>query len=277
MKALILTEFYKLIKQSRTYYAIGAVLLIEIIILFVAFYQGKTIIDVLLKSLQDSFYFEGTLLNGNLIIYMILNSLWFHLPLILMIIVSGMLTVEYKDGTLQSVMLQPVSKWKFMTAKYIVAIVFTLTMVLIMAITAFVLSYGLFGKGDLVVYLNGLIFFTNEDAFIRLIEAFASGAVSMVFFSVVSLTLAVVFKEGAKTWIISALFLIISNLFLNIDLKIEWLNRIFFAKLNDTWQFFFYSEIDWNRIYWNNFLLIVYILIFMVVGVYIFNKKDIGT
>ncbi len=67
-----------------------------------AYYQGKYILDTLLSTLQESFIFEGELLNGNLIIYIILNSLWFHVPLILMIVVSGMLTAEFKDGTIQS-------------------------------------------------------------------------------------------------------------------------------------------------------------------------------
>ncbi len=79
---------------------------------FSAWYQGSNIIDILLDNLRKSFYFKGSLLNGNLLVYLILNTLWFHLPLILMIIVSGSLTSEYKDRTIQTIMLQPVSKWK---------------------------------------------------------------------------------------------------------------------------------------------------------------------
>ncbi|WP_353683094.1 ABC transporter permease, partial [Pseudoalteromonas sp. S407] len=52
--------------------------------------------------------------------YLILNTQWFHLPLILMIVVSGTLTTEYKDRTIQTTMLQPVKKGQFILAKYIV-------------------------------------------------------------------------------------------------------------------------------------------------------------
>lgn len=276
MKALIQAEFIKLFKQSRTYFAIGAILLIETIILISAYFEGSTVIDILLDNLKQSFYFEGELLNGNLLIYLILNTLWFHIPLILMIIISGLLTSEYKDGTLQTVMLQPVKKSKFIAAKFIVSVLFTLMMVLLLAITSFGLSYSLFGRGDLVVYLEQLSFFTSDEAFYRLVGSFLVGAVSMVFFSVVSLALAILFRDSAKTWIIAAFFLIISNLLTQVDFGNEVLNSGLFFKLNDTWQYFFYFEIPGALIIQNTIILVAYTLAIAGFGIYWFNHKDIG-
>jgi ABC-2 type transport system permease protein len=276
MKALIIAEISKLFKQSKTYYAIGCLFMIEAIVLFSAYYQGSNIIDLLLENLKKSFYFKGSLLNGNLLVYLILNTLWFHLPLILMIIISGTLTSEYKDRTIQTIMLQPVSKWKYIVSKYIVAIGFTILVVFLVALTAFLFSYGIFGKGDLVVYLNNLNFFESNDAFRRLQWAFVSGALSMIFFSVASLTIAVIFKEATKTWIVSAFFLIFSNILLKVEFSNYWFNRLFFAKLNDTWQYFFYYQIEWTTVYENSILSIGYTVLFMCTGIYLFHKKDIG-
>jgi ABC-2 type transport system permease protein len=145
-----------------------------------------------------------------------------------------------------------------------------------MAIHAFSLSYGIFGRGDLVVYLNSLNFFESKDAFYRLRLSFVSGALSMIFFSVVSLTIAVIFKDAAKTWIVSAFFLILSNILLKVEFSNHWVNRYFFVKLNDTWQYFFYYKIDWPVIFRNSALLILYSFLFMALGIYLFEKKDIG-
>ncbi len=276
MQYLLKAEIYKLFKQSKTYYALGALFSIELLILFSAYYQGTTIIDLLLENLKQKFYFEGTLLNGNLLIYLILNTLWFHLPLILMIVVSGTLTSEYKDRTLQTIMLQPVSKWKYIFSKYLVAIGFTLLVVGLLAASSFGLSYAFFGKGDLVVYLNGLNFFDATDAIKRLQWSFLSGALSMVFFSVASLTIAILFKEATKTWILSAFFLILSNILLKVDFGDNWFNQLFFAKLNDTWQYFFYYTINWQQVIFNSVLSFAYCMLFMGAGIYWFHKKDIG-
>ena len=276
MKALLQAEAFKLIKQSKTYYALAAILVIELLIFITAYYQGSTILDLLLDNLKQSFYFQGTLLNGNLIMYIVLNSLWFNVPLILMIVTSGLVTDEYKDGSLQTVMLQAVKKWKFILAKYVMAVLFTIVVIALIMLSTFVLAYSIFGKGDLVVYINTLNFFKSADAFHRICLAFASGTVAMVFYSMASITLAILIKDSAKTWIAAALFLIITNLLLKVDLGIPVLNNYFFPKLIDTWQQLFYFETNWLTIGINNAILILYCLAFAATGTYVFNKKDIG-
>ncbi|WGF91419.1 ABC transporter permease [Aequorivita marisscotiae] len=274
MRQLVYLEIYKLCKQSRTYYAILALLFIETVVLVSGYYQGAEILDIVLANLKDTFYFEGNLLNGNLIIYFILNSFWFHVPLLCMIIVSGLFTTEYEDKTLQTVLMQPVVKWKYLLAKYITAILFTVVLVLFLAATSFVFSYAIFGTGDLVVYSDGLTFFEQDEAFLRLCYAFLIGTLSLVFFSVVSLTLAVLFKESFKTLIVAALFLIISTLLLKIDLPNDFLNQIAYFKLNNTWQNFFTFTIDWQVILVNTSLLLVYTLVTVGIGLFVFQKND---
>ena len=84
MRWLLYAEMLKLVKQSKTYYALAAIFAIQLLIFITAYYQGSAILDLLLNNLRQSFYFEGKLLNGNLIMYIVLNSLWFNVPLILM-------------------------------------------------------------------------------------------------------------------------------------------------------------------------------------------------
>jgi len=276
MRLLLSAELLKLVKQSKTYYALGSIMVIETLILITAYFQGSTILDLLLDNLKQSFYFEGTLLNGNLIMYIVLNSLWFNVPLILMIVTSGIVTDEYKDGTMQTLMLQAVDKWKVITAKYIVAVLFTLLVIGFMMLTTFILSYSIFGSGDLVVYINTLNFFEADDAFHRICWAFASGALTMIFYCVASMTLAIFIREAAKTWIAAALFLIITTLLLKVDFVVPVINTYFFPKLIDTWQQLFYYRLDWNQIFINNAILILYTLLFAAAGTYVFHKKDIG-
>lgn len=276
MIGLIRIEFFKLFRQRRTYLSLIAILIIEIVVLAVAYFQGSEILDTLLESLKDSFYFKGDLLNGNLLAYLLLNSLWFHFPLILMIIVSGMITSEYEDKTLQTVFLQPVSKTKFLLSKYITAAIFTVGTVFILALTAFVFCYVLFGTGDLIVYLDGLNFFPQQEAFRRLCLAFATGAVSMVLYTVASLTIGVFLRQTIKTWIIAAVFLIVSNLFTQVNIPWLYLDQWFYAEFNTAWQYFFYFDIPAESVVRSLLGLVVYIGLFSWIGVRAFKKQDIG-
>ena len=274
MKAFLFAEIYMIFRQKRTYYGLAAILIIELFIIAGSWYQGNDIISVLLENLTQNFYLKGNLLNGHLVLYIVLNSLWFNLPLILMIIVSGFLTNEYKDGTIQTVMLQAVSKRDYIFSKYFVSILFTLIVVLFLVMSASLMAYVFFGVGDLITYLDGLNFIESDQAIVRIALAFLSGALLMCFYSVVSLTIAVVFKEITVTWIVSALFLILSNLLLKIDFGM--LDYWFFPKLIDTWQYFFYYTIPWEAVHLNHLLLVINTAAFMTLGIILFLKRDIG-
>lgn len=269
-------EAYKLLRQKKTYFALAAIFAIEGIVFGVALYQGQAVLETLLQSLRDSFLFEGNLLNGNLLTYLLLNSLWFHIPLILMIILSGMMTTEYQDGSIQTVFLQPVSKTQFLLAKYIVAAAFTELVVILLAISSFVFSYAFFGKGDLIVLIETLNFFESADAFNRLALAFVFGMFTMVFFTVMSITFAVLLKDSIRTWIGSALVLIVANLLTQVDLPYLAMNDWFLPKLLNTWQFLFYYDIEWGSITRNLSLMVLYTVLMGWWGIHTFNKRAIG-
>nr|WP_315146621.1 ABC transporter permease [uncultured Flavobacterium sp.] len=275
MWQLMRIEWFKLFKQQRTYWALAAILIIEGLVLVGAYFQGTEIIELLLENLRKSFYFKGKLLNGNLMIYLLLNTLWFHLPLILMILVSGMMTTEYKDKTLQATFLQPVKKGSFILSKYLVALQLTILVLFFLALTSILLSNALFGQGDLIVYLESLNFFTNEEAKERILFAFISGGFSMLFYTVVSMTLAIIIKEATATWIASTFFLVFTNLLLKIDLNSTFLNQWTYVKLIDSWQYFFYPEVEWEQVSFNTVLLFFYSVVTALFGSYLFIKKDL--
>ena len=228
-----------------------------------------------LENLRESFEFQGNLLNGNLIIYLVLNSFWFHIPLILMIVVSGFLTAEYKDRTVEAVLLQPVSKQHYIISKYIAALVFTAFILGILILSTFILSYLFFGKGDLVVFLEGLSFYNSAEAFNRLMIAFLVGSLTMFFYAVVSITLAVLFQEATVTWIVAALFLIGTTLLLRFEFDSKWVNSLFFPKLTDSWQYVFFSEIPFRTILNKSLVLTGYTVVIAWIGIRVFQKRDI--
>jgi ABC-2 type transport system permease protein len=275
MMQLILMELFKMFRQRQTYYAVGAVLILEGFILMSAFYQGREILEVLLENLRESFEFQGDLMNGNLVIYLVLNSFWFHMPLILMIVVSGFLTAEYKDRTVEAALLQPVSRAGLIVSKYLAAVAFTAAILLLLAATTFCISYAFFGRGDLVVFLDGLSFFEHPGASRRLVYAFITGSNTMMFYAVSSLTLAVIFKEATVTWIVAAIFLIINTLLLRLDLDSEFFEFYFLPKLTDSWQQLFYPEIPWAVILKKNAVLWAYTLGAAALGTAIFIKRDV--
>lgn len=275
MRNLLRTELFRIFRQRKTFYAIAAVFILEAIIMISAYVQGREILDLFLENLTDTFEFNGNLLNGNLIVYLVLNSFWFHIPLILMVVVSGFLTSEYQDRTVEAVLLQPVSKFKFIVAKYVAALLFTSFILTVLISTTFLFAYLVFGDGDLVVYLEGLSFFEPDVAFPRLVWAFAAGSATLFFYATVSLTLAVLLREATATWIAAALFLLVTTLLLRFDFGSDWVNTYFFPKLTDSWQALFFQEIPWNDIFVKVMVLLGYSALVALLGIGVFVKRDI--
>jgi hypothetical protein len=60
MMSLLWAEIYKLFRQGKTYYALGALFMIEAVVMVSAYFEGNNIIEILLDNLRKSFYFEAT-------------------------------------------------------------------------------------------------------------------------------------------------------------------------------------------------------------------------
>jgi len=271
MIQLINIELLKLVRQRRTYYGLLAILLIEIVIMLGAWYQGNEILNTLLDTLTKSFILQGNLMNGNLVQYLILNSLWFNLPLIIIVIVTGILASEYKDETLQSLFLQSINRRKLIFSKYISAFLFTTLSILILGLSSIVASFLLFGKGDLITYLGKLNFIPHEIALQRILLAYLSGTLLLLFYSALSITVVVIFKETITSWIVSVFFLIINGLLAKFDLG--QLNYWLLPKLTDSWQLFFQYEVPWSLVLHNHLMLFLYLVVTIMFGAIIFTKR----
>lgn len=275
MKHLLWAECLKLLRQRSFYIALLAVMLVQGVIYIVSYFQGAEILDLLLSNLSSGFYFSGNLLNGNLILYMVLNSLWFNLPLILMMVTTTLVTSEYRDRTFQTLFLRGVPKRSMIASKYFISVGFSIAVVLLLASSAFAFSYVFFGKGDLVVYLGSLNFIPHEDAVNRLMIAFLLGCQSMIFFTVVSLSLAIIFRENLSAWVVSLVFLVLSNILMKVETGWELLDIWSFARLQETWQYLFYYEIPVDRIWRNVGIMALYTVLAALPGYYWFTKKEV--
>lgn len=274
MMSLAKIELFKLLRQKRTLYGVGVIFAIELFIVAGAYVQGKDILELLLENLSKNFVLEGNLMNGNLVMYLVLNSLWFNFPLIMMILVSGILTNEYKDGTIQTIFLQAVSKRQFILGKFTTAIVFSILVSLFVLVTSLLMAYSIFGNGDLITYLAGLNFFPPEQALHRILVGFASGILLMIFYAVTSISLAVWFKDQTITWILCAFVLIFNGLLLKVDFGV--FNQWLLPKMTNAWQQFFYFKLNWSLITHQHLLLLCYTILIGVLGGVSFMKKEIG-
>ena len=296
MWTLLKIELFKIFKRSRTYIAFGAITAIIILIQAALKYDGKSYIDLLLNNLKDSFElsdeFKSGILNGYLICYMILNTLLIQMPLLVALIAGDSIAGEANMGTLRLSLTKPVSRTQYMVVKFMASVIYTLGLLLWMALLALFGSMLLFGTNDLVVLRSDSIEqMKSFDVLWRYVAAFGYAAVALTTVASLAFLLSV-FAENSigpiiATMSIVIVFTILSGL--NIPIYDDTIKPWLFTSHMVGWKGFFYVKADADGTTINGSIenlpaimrslsiLVAYVVLFAGAAILIFRKKDILT
>jgi ABC-2 type transport system permease protein len=241
-------------------------------------WEGQDVFAFLTQNLAESFYMQGNLINGYMASYLVLNFLWVHIPLLIVIVTGDLLSGEANAGTYRILLTRPVSRIQLVTAKFITGIVYSLITVLFLAVLSMGLGYILFGKGDLIVLMGVLNIFPEDDVFWRFAMAYIFGFLSMTAVASLSILLSGLSNNSLGPILSTMAIIIIFTLISSLDIKLFAIIQPFlFTTYLNTWQLFFSFDIDRGEILKNAAVLAGYVVIFYGITVFYFNRKDILT
>jgi ABC-2 type transport system permease protein len=270
-------EFIKIAAKPRSYIGIGAITLIVGIILFAMYVDGKNFISFVTSPFEQSLSFEGNILNGNLIAFVILQMLIIHVPLLIALVTGDLISGEGTMGTIRLLLTKPISRTSILFSKYIAGCVYTLVILLWMGFMALIIGKWLFGEGDLLVLnSDGLIVLQQHDLGWRFACGFTVAYLSLIMIATLSLTLSC-FSDNSigpivTTMAIIILFTIIGTLDVPVLQKIH---PYLFTTHMMAWRSFFEDPLPKEKIINSLIILLVHIVGLLSVAVYKFNKKDI--
>lgn len=270
-------EIIKIAAKPRSYIGIGAVTLIVAIILIAMRIDGLSFISFLTAPFEQSLSFEGNILNGNLMAFVILQMLIIHVPLLIALVTGDQISGEGAMGTIRILLTKPISRTSILFSKYLAGCAYTLIMLLWLIFMALIVGKIMFGSGDLMVLNSeGLMVFKENDVAWRFACGFSLAFLSMVMIATLSLTFSC-FSDNSigpivSTMAIIILFTIISNLDVPVLYKMQ---PYLFTNHMVAWRNFFEDPVPVDRILNSCWILLVHIVGLLTVAVYKFNKKDI--
>jgi len=276
MIGLVRIEFLKLFRRGMTYIGFVAIMLIVLVIQIGMYVEGRKLLDFLIKSLSDVFVLEGNLINIYTVSYIVLNSLWIHIPVLVAIVAGDMVSGEAGRGTFRLLLTRPVSRAKLLTAKYIAAQAYTAMLVLFLVVMSLGLGRLFFASGDMIVLLDTINIFDSSDVLWRFMGAYGYGMISMWVVS----GLAFLFSTQATNSLgpvvgsmsVLILFSIISNFSIGI---FDVIKPFLFTTYLNGWQLFFDEPVDWVKILNALGVLVAHITVFYFAALFIFTRKDI--
>ena len=289
MYSLVQVELYKIFRRPRTYIAFGAVAALIGIIQFGLKLDGKSYLDFMLNDLRSSLEIDGKILNGYLVCYVMLQLLLVHVPLLIALIAADMISGEANMGTLRLLLIKPYSRTTLLLAKFIAATIYTLLLLVWLAILALFGSMLLFGTDDMFLLKTSYVVLLKEsDVFWRYIGAFGFAALAMTTVASLGFFLSV-FAENSigpivATMSVIVFFTILSTLnipifnlikpYLFTTHMIGW-KEFFDIKVNDSNEAIIGSIQNPAKIVKAAVVLFVHTIGFFVATVLVFRKKDI--
>lgn len=278
MYSLVKIELTKIFKKWRSYLGYIGITFVVAMIQINLYIYGSREIKYLTRGFDDLFIMSGNLLNGYFIGYLILHAFFILFPLTIVLVAGEIIAGEATSGTFRLILIRPISRIKILLAKFISGSIYIVTILLWMILLTLVISHIIFGSGELIVISDSINIFAQDDILWRFAFAYLH-----VFFSMsLVFSLAFLFSslvENAigpiiSTMVILIFFVIISQLPLDLA---QNLKPFLFTNYFMDWNLFFSYEIDWITQIKSTAFIALHTLLFLILSIIIFIRKDILT
>jgi len=295
MWRLLQIELFKITRRPRTYIAFAAITAIVFIFQFAFKADGQSYMDLMMQSAKDEFTFDRVeAINGYFMCYIILNTLLIQVPILVALIAADSISGEANMGTLRLLVSKPVSRTQIILVKFAAATIFTIFLLVWMAVTALFFSIVIFGTGDMLVFRTKgtdsmIMLITKDDVMWRYYAAFAYATVALTVIAALSLLLSIFADNSIGPIIATVCIVIVCTIISNINVPIIDRNvkPFLFTSYLVGWKGFFYIGTDdngntikgsienWPAIRNSLLILIAHIVLIVGISIAVFRKKDI--
>lgn len=289
MWTLIQIELFKIFRRPRTYIAFAAITGLIGIIQFGLKLDGDSYVDFMMRDITSSITVEGKILNGYQVCYIVLQILLVHVPLLIALVAADMISGEANMGTLRIMLTKPISRTRFLLAKFMATVAYTLLLLVWLAIMALFVNMLLFGTDDLFLLKSQYVVLLKEnDVFWRYVWAFGFAALAMTTVASLGFFFSL-FAENSIGPIVATMsviifFTILSTLnipvfntikpFLFTTHMIGW-KEFFDIKVNEANEAIVGSIQNPQKIMQSSIVLVLHIIGFVTASILVFRKKDI--
>lgn len=276
MWTILQIELFKIFKRPRTYISFAAIAAIVVLIQLAFYADGEMYVDFLLQTI-NTFEVSGKILNGYFICYIILQTLLIHVPLLIALVGGDMIAGEANMGTLRLLISKPVSRTTLLMGKFMASMLYTLLLLVWMALLSLLLSVLVFGTGDLMIFKSDeIVVLKNSDVLWRYFAAFGFAAVAMTSVAALAFLLSIFAENSIGPIVATMSVVIVCTILTTMDLPLfNSIKPYLFTSHMLGWKGFFDDPIYFKSVGRSTGILLFHILVFVALAVGIFNRKDV--
>ena len=276
MMQALRVELSKVFSKWRTFIGFIAIgILIPIVVVAMSI-EGMKYLDFATQTLQNLFTFTGNLMNGYTVSYIILGSLYVHVPLLVTLVSGDILAGEATGGTYRLLLTRPLSRFTMVTSKFITTLITTNLLVLCMALLSMGLGLGFLGTGEIVVIRSQITIIAENDAMWRFVLAYVFAALSMTTVSSVAFLFSSLVENAIGPIMSTMAIIIVFSIISAIDIPLfEYVRPVFFTTHMQGWKALFDDPVNWSTVSTSASVLLAHIVGCYGGALWIIKRKDI--
>ncbi len=290
MYRLLQIEFFKIFSRPRTYIAFAVITVIILLVQVALKFGGEEYVGLMMSGLNETFVVPTKqVLNGYLVCYIILNLLLIHVPILVALVAGDMVAGEANMGTLRLLVSKPVSRTNLLLVKFLASVIYTVLLLIWVAVLSLFLSMLLFGTNDLFVareYESNII--ASSDVLWRYVAAFAFASVALITVTSLAFMLSVFADNSVGPIVATVCVIIVFTILTQMQIPFydETVKPYLFTTHMLGWKGFFYvkgldgvtirgSVENIPAIIRSGLILLGYTAVFLLTATWYFRKKDI--
>jgi ABC-2 type transport system permease protein len=270
-------EFIKIAAKPRSYIGLAAITVLVSVLLFAMKVDGLAYISFITASFEQTLSFQGKVLNGNLMAFIVLQTLIIQVPLLVALVTGDLVSGEAAMGSLRMLATKPVSRTKLLLSKFLAGNAYTLIILLWLGVMAIGFGRLLFGNGDLIVLKSdGLIILQSSDVMWRFFSGILIAYLALVTIATLSITLSCFTDNSIGPIVTTMAIIILFTIIGTLDVPVfDHVRPLLFTTHMASWRSFFYDPIPKQEIINSVIVLLIHIVSLLGIALYKFNKKDI--
>ncbi len=289
MWKLLQIELFKIFKRPRTYISFLAITALVGVIQMGLYVDGDAYIGFMLRDLSVSFDIQGNILNGYLVCFIILQLLLVHVPLLISLIAGDLVSGEANMGTLRLLLTKPISRTEVALAKFGAASIYTMILLVWMAILGLGVSMLLFGPDDMLNLKSGYIVqLKSGDIMWRYVCAFGFAAVAMLTVAALGFFFSMFAENSIGPIVATMSVIIVFTILTTLDIPIfNAMKPFLFTTHMIGWKGFFDVQLtedneaivgsvqNLGKVLQAAGILALHVVGLLVASIVVFNKKDV--
>jgi ABC-2 type transport system permease protein len=269
-------ELEKIFLRGRSYIGFAAIGVLVPVIQAAMYSEGNQYFELFTQSLRQQFDFSGNLLNGYLIAYIVLQSLFVHIPLLISLVAGDLLAGEATAGTYRMLFTRPITRMQIVLAKYIAAQVYTFLLIAWMSLLSMGLSLLFFGQGELFIISSVITILPANDILWRFALAYAFGFLSMGTVASLAFLFSALVENSIGPIVSTMAIIIVSTIISALDAGfIRDIKPFLFTNHLISWRLLFEDTVNTGRILSSAGILAAHSVVFFSAAAWIVRKKDI--